>query len=160
MKQLAGLITWTQDCLDASSLVQSCAFVINIRDISGDDSELRESLKTFGWVEYFPALADENGVTLVGHRRLKIADEEKIEPVVKTVTLGAGDVADAERLSAGGQGCRGARPSQRHEQEVLLAARQRGEGFISYRTAELRMRKALVEVAAGGDGLGVFGPDA
>ena len=56
------------------------AFAVNIRDISGNDSELRESLKKFGWVEELPALVDENGVVLVGHRRLKIAKEEKIEP--------------------------------------------------------------------------------
>jgi hypothetical protein len=74
------------------------AFAVNIRDISGDDSELRWSLKEFGWIPEFPALADENDVVLVGHRRLKIATEEKIEPVIKKLTLGKGDVADAERL--------------------------------------------------------------
>jgi hypothetical protein len=74
------------------------AFAVNIRDIDGDDSELRESLKEFGWVKEFPALADENGVVLVGHRRLKIAEEEKIEPVVKKLAIGNGDAGDAERL--------------------------------------------------------------
>jgi ParB-like chromosome segregation protein Spo0J len=74
------------------------AFAINIRDISGDDSELRSSLKAFGWVEEFPAIEDENGVVLVGHRRLKIAREENIDPVVKKLTLGSGDAADAQRL--------------------------------------------------------------
>jgi hypothetical protein len=28
----------------------------------------RESLKKFGWVKELPALVDENGVVLVGHR--------------------------------------------------------------------------------------------
>jgi hypothetical protein len=74
------------------------AFAVNIRDIDGDDSELRESLKEFGWVKEFPALADENGVVLVGHRRLKIAEEEKIEPVIKKLAIGNGDASDAERL--------------------------------------------------------------
>jgi DNA-binding Lrp family transcriptional regulator len=74
------------------------AFAANIRDIGGDDSELRSSLKEFGWIKEFPALVDENGVVLVGHRRLKIAEEEKIEPVVKKLALGGGDAADAERL--------------------------------------------------------------
>jgi hypothetical protein len=74
------------------------AFALNIPDINGDDSELRESLKQFGWVKEFPALADENGVVLVGHRRLKIAEEEKIEPVIKKLRLGKGDAADAKRL--------------------------------------------------------------
>src|SRR6516162_637549 len=74
------------------------AFAVNIRDIDGDDSELRESLKEFGWVKDFPALVDENGVVLVGHRRMKIAEEEKIEPVIKTLTIGNGDAVDAERV--------------------------------------------------------------
>jgi hypothetical protein len=74
------------------------AFAVNIRDIGGDDSELRESLTQFGWIEEYPALVDENGVVLVGHRRLKIAEEEKIEPVIKKLALGNGDAADAERL--------------------------------------------------------------
>ena len=74
------------------------AFAVNIRDIDGDDSELRESLKEFGWVKEFPALADENGVVLVGHRRLKIAEEEGIAPAIKNLNLGNGDLADAKRL--------------------------------------------------------------
>jgi len=73
-------------------------FIENIRDITGDDSELRASLQNFGWVKEFPALADEAGMILVGHRRLKIAKELKIEPVIKTLELGKGEAADAERL--------------------------------------------------------------
>jgi len=74
------------------------AFAGNIRDIGGDDSELRESLKEFGWVNEFPALVDENGVVHVGHRRMKIAKEENIEPAIKNLNLGKGDAADAKRL--------------------------------------------------------------
>jgi hypothetical protein len=46
----------------------------------------------------FPALVDENGVVLVGHRRLKIAEEEGIAPAIKNLNLGNGDLADAKRL--------------------------------------------------------------
>ena len=74
------------------------AFAGNIRDIGGDDSELRESLKELGWIKEFPALVDENGVVLVGHRRMKIAEEENIEPAIKNLNLGKGDAADAKRL--------------------------------------------------------------
>jgi hypothetical protein len=74
------------------------AFAVNIRDTGGDDSELRESLKEFGWVKEFPALVDENGVVLVGHRRMKIAEEENIEPAIKNLNLGKGNAADAKRL--------------------------------------------------------------
>jgi hypothetical protein len=69
-----------------------------IRDIGDDDSELRKSLKEFGWIKELPTIQDENGVTLVGHRRLKIAEEENIEPVIKTLAIGNGDAADAERV--------------------------------------------------------------
>jgi ParB-like chromosome segregation protein Spo0J len=71
----------------------------NIRiSINGDDSELRESMKAHGWVGEFPALVDENGIVLVGHRRLKIAAELGITPIIKKLMIGAGDEADAQRL--------------------------------------------------------------
>jgi hypothetical protein len=74
-------------------------FAENIRaTIGGTDTELRASLQQFGWVEKFPALIDENGVVLVGHRRLALAKELGIEPVIERLTLGTGDEADARRL--------------------------------------------------------------
>lgn len=74
-------------------------FVKNIRDLAScDDAELLESLRAFGWMKDFPALADENGVVLVGHRRIKLAGDLGIAPVIKTINFGKGEVADAERL--------------------------------------------------------------
>jgi ParB-like chromosome segregation protein Spo0J len=71
----------------------------NIRvDDARDDDELRASLKTLGWISSFPAIKDERGVVLVGHRRLRIAAEEKIEPKVDVLILGDGDAADADRV--------------------------------------------------------------
>jgi hypothetical protein len=76
-------------------------FVDNIRSIiNSDDTELEQSLRKFGSVEHLPAFKDENGVVIVGHRRLKIAEKQKIEPVIKTLHFGKGDEADAERLPA------------------------------------------------------------
>jgi ParB-like chromosome segregation protein Spo0J len=46
---------------------------------------LRASLEAFGWKELFPAIEDQDGKVLVGHRRLKIAKELNIKPVVATV---------------------------------------------------------------------------
>src|SRR5690349_9486100 len=70
----------------------------NIRaDVEGDDDELRQSMKQFGWIKEFSALADENGVVLVGNRRLRLAKELGIEPVITTLNFGNGDTADAER---------------------------------------------------------------
>jgi hypothetical protein len=69
-----------------------------IRVDAGDDSELRESLERFGWVKDLPALVDEHGKVLVGNRRVRLAEELGIEPVIKQLTFGDGAEADAERI--------------------------------------------------------------
>jgi hypothetical protein len=86
-------------------------FVRNIRDTTGiDDAELRTSMEQAGWIEHFPAFADENDVVIVGHRRMKIAAELGIEPVIHKLVFGEGEEADAKRLrlatasNIGGQG--------------------------------------------------------
>jgi hypothetical protein len=64
-------------------------FPDNTRDIARlDDTELRKSMETFGWVEQFPAIKDQDGTVLVGHRRLKIAAELGIPPVAIVVDCG------------------------------------------------------------------------
>src|SRR5258707_2169687 len=73
-------------------------FAASIRQEVSDDTELRNSLKEFGWVPEFPAIKDEFGAVLVGNRRLKIAAEEGITPVIKTITFGDDNDANAERL--------------------------------------------------------------
>ena len=74
-------------------------FAKNIRAITGlDDTDLKQSLKNYGWLEELPAIADENDVVLVGHRRLRLAKQLSIEPVIKRIRVGSGDKADAYRL--------------------------------------------------------------
>jgi ParB-like chromosome segregation protein Spo0J len=79
-------------------------FAKNIRDMkhfreTGESAEdLRESLQAFGWIPELPGLQDERGVILIGNRRLAIATELGIDPVMKTVQIGHGDEADARRL--------------------------------------------------------------
>lgn len=74
-------------------------FAKNIRSITGlDDTELRDSLKRHGWHPELPALVDENGIVIVGHRRLRLAKQLNIEPVARVVEFGKGDAADAERV--------------------------------------------------------------
>lgn len=73
-------------------------FAISIRREFSDDSELCASLKTFGWHPELPALVDEHGAVLIGNRRLKIAEDQGINPVIKTITFGDGKEADVERL--------------------------------------------------------------
>lgn len=75
------------------------AIIAEIRStIPPDDTELTESLKAHGWRKEFPAIQDENGVTLVGNRRLRIARALGIEPVVVTATFGEGEAADDQRM--------------------------------------------------------------
>jgi hypothetical protein len=69
---------------------------IRVKKVLRDD-ELRASLKG-GWNKHLPAIKDEHGVVLVGNRRLKIANEIGIEPVIKVVEFGDGPEADAERI--------------------------------------------------------------
>ena len=74
-------------------------FAENIRALKRDDlTELRESMQHFGWLDYHPAILDEHGVVIVGHRRLAVAKELGIEPKTVTITFGSGDPGDAERV--------------------------------------------------------------
>jgi Homeodomain-like domain len=54
----------------------------------------------FGWNPLFPAIEDENGVVIVGHRRLTMAEELGITPVIKKHTFGEGEAGDAARVEA------------------------------------------------------------
>jgi hypothetical protein len=84
---------------DPFNPLKADGFADNIRGNGRDDlTELSGSLQTFGWIKEFPAIQDERGVTLVGHRRLKVAEELGIKPEIKTMVLGQGDEADAQRL--------------------------------------------------------------
>jgi ParB-like chromosome segregation protein Spo0J len=77
----------------------SGVFANNIRKfVKTDNVELRQSMEQFGWLEEFPAIRDERGVVLVGHRRIAVAKELGIEPVIKDVRLGFNDAADAKRF--------------------------------------------------------------
>lgn len=96
------------------------AFARNIRALVNDDlSELVESMRAHGWVSEFPALRDENGVVLVGNRRLKAAAIAGVEPVIKTLTLGSGSAADAQRLRLAIVSNIGARPLSKEDRQRI-----------------------------------------
>jgi len=114
-------------------------FSENIRKShAGDDlSELRESMRELGWVEAFPALVDERGVVLVGHRRLKVAQELGIdpEPHKVTVKLGTGKEADVQRLRlalASNIGSRPMTPADRKHIAAILC----GDGWSMQKIGE------------------------
>lgn len=69
-----------------------------LRTNKPSDDDLRESLRAYGYRSEHPVIQDENGVVLVGNRRLRIAKEEGIEPVIKIIKLGKGEDADIERV--------------------------------------------------------------
>jgi len=73
------------------------------------DDELRESMRG-GWLPGHPAVKDERGVIIVGHRRLAIAEELGIEPRIERVTFGDGDAGDVERLRVAVLSNQGAKP--------------------------------------------------
>lgn len=99
-------------------------FSDGIRKSNGRDnlSELRASMQEFGWLREYPAIKDERGAVLSGQRRLLLAKELGIEPVVITVKLGRGDRADAERFKLAIAGNIGGKPFTPEERrEVALA---------------------------------------
>jgi hypothetical protein len=63
-----------------------------------DLDELRELMRAFGWLRWSPAFKDENGVVMDGHRRLAVAEELGIEPIVTVKRFGRGDKADVRRV--------------------------------------------------------------
>lgn len=101
----------------------SGAFSENVRRETGKDAmeELRQSMQSYGWVKEFPAIKDEKGVVLVGHRRLAVAADLGIEPVVKTIRLGDGDAADAERFKLAIVSNLGGKPFTKEERARLAA---------------------------------------
>jgi DNA-binding CsgD family transcriptional regulator len=72
-------------------------FVALIRSGPVSDDELKTSLLSAGWDANLPAIRDENGVLLVGNRRMAIALSNNIRPVERVETFGAGPEADAAR---------------------------------------------------------------
>lgn len=74
-------------------------FATNTRTLSRDPNlpELRESMRIGGWLDGHPAIKDERGVVIVGHRRLQIAEELGIVPKIETKFFGMGDDADRVR---------------------------------------------------------------
>ena len=75
------------------------AFAENIRALGKDDpAELRESMREFGWIKELPALADERGSIIVGHRHIAVAEELGITKNITKITFGFGDEADASRV--------------------------------------------------------------
>jgi hypothetical protein len=67
--------------------------------------QLRESMQATGWSKHLPAIGDErtkdaeNPVIIVGHRRIAVAEELGIDPVIKWVDFGDGPAAEAAKIA-------------------------------------------------------------
>jgi len=112
------------------------AFSANVRIDLGSLDELRESMRSFGWLKEFPALVDERGVVLVGHRRLAVAKELGIEPVIKQLKLGDGDAADAERFKLAIGSNLGGRPLTPNDRKRLAQYLYEDQDWSQQRIAE------------------------
>jgi hypothetical protein len=110
---------------------------VNIRaDRGGDDSELIDSLRRFGWNQKLPAIKDEHGVVLTGHRRLRIAKRLGIEPVIEILTLGDGEAADAERVKLAMVSNIGGKPMTAKDRQRIAQHLYGGKRWTIERIAE------------------------
>lgn len=113
-------------------------FAENIREKGPDDlDELRESMKTFGWIDYHPAIVDEFDVVIVGHRRLKVAAELGIEPQIVKLDFGMGDEADVKRLKLAIGSNLGGKPFTPKDRRKIAKRLYGEEGWSLERIAEL-----------------------
>ena len=95
----------------------------NIREtiVGLNDDEMRASLKEIGWIKELPAITDENDVVLVGHRRLRLAKQIGVEPVIKKVTFGSGEKADAARMNLAIASNIGGQPMTKEDRKRIAA---------------------------------------
>src|SRR5579859_7374067 len=79
-------------------MTASGTFSKTIRAPAKDDTtELEESMRAFGWLDELPAIQDERGVVLVGHRRLQVAAKLGIKPNIVIHSYGDGDGGSVRR---------------------------------------------------------------
>ncbi len=86
-----------------------------------EDDVLRESMRQNGWLPGHPAIIDERGVIITGHRRLKIAAELGLDPDahVERLSFGSGDAADIARLRTAWFSNEGVKPYTREDRKAV-----------------------------------------
>jgi len=123
-----------------SPIHQAGVFSANIRRESGKeshfDTELRDSMRQLGWIDHHPAIKDEFGVVLVGHRRLQVAEELGIEPKVVTIRLGDGAEADAARFKLAIASNLGGKPFTPQDRKRISEVLYEGHEWSMDRIAE------------------------
>jgi molecular chaperone GrpE (heat shock protein) len=114
------------------------------KDPMTDDDDLRSSLRGFGWLPDLPAIKDEHGRILVGNRRMRIAEELGIRPMIRTVTFGAGTEADAGRIALAVASNLGNRPMDGRDRKriaLYLHSERRWEPERIATALKVNMRK-------------------
>ena len=97
-------------------------------------------MRLHGWVDQpeFYALADENGVTIIGHRRIAVAKELGIEPRIRIMDFrqfGTGDAADIEKLKLAVLSNIGGKGMTKKDRQ-LIVARLAGQEWTQISIAE------------------------
>jgi hypothetical protein len=129
-------------------------FAENIRqdnEPGPEDDELRESMKAAGWLPGHPAIVDERGTVITGHRRLRIAEELGIKPQTVRMIFGRGDEADIQRLRMAwlsNTGGKGYTPGDRKAMAAWLASRGWTQASIgeALRVAQSTVSRDLREI--------------
>jgi ParB-like chromosome segregation protein Spo0J len=92
-----------------------------------EDDILRESMRENGWLDGHPAVVDERGAVVTGHRRLRIAQELGIEPRLERIIFGSGDEGDIARLKLAWWSNEGGKPYTPSDRQAVAAyLRERG----------------------------------
>lgn len=114
----------------------------------GDLKELRESMQAHGWLPELPALQDETGFTLVGNRRMAVAKELGIEPVIRRVKIeGTGDEKEARKMLLAIASNVAAKPFTKEHRQRLIEH----YGMESWSAAELARVFGVTESTANRD---------
>jgi transcriptional regulator with XRE-family HTH domain len=98
--------------------------------------DLRWSMQTFGWLEGHEAILDENGVVLVGNRRLAMARELGIPERTITLTFGTGVDATKRRWHYMMGSNMGPKPFTSSDRKKMAWRLRKEEGWSQERIAE------------------------
>jgi transposase len=119
-------------------LTEGGVFARNIRAPQGrdDTTELEQSMQAFGWLDELPAIADERGVVLSGHRRLQVARKLGIEPRIQTRSYGEGDLGTVRRAILAYAANAGVKPLTAGDRRFIAKRLYEDEGLTQAEIAE------------------------
>jgi hypothetical protein len=97
------------------------------------DGELRDSMAAHGWDPQFPAIVSAEGNVLAGHRRMAVAEELGIDPVIRTLPADT-SVEDQIRLALLSNA--GGKPFTREQRKAIARALYGTDGWTMSKIAE------------------------